>query len=213
MVSGHIAPIAGILPYPPHLRLTRKFLYSVRILEYTKSNAFLTPDFQNMLTRMRLLSFCFTIAGLFFIYGECTKARYRSMNDLVFINGPFRNYTVDNAGKTHIFSFQLKNYSTNFIINNDYLHLLRFNSFVKLKAGQNINVGFLAAPQETINAIGKEIYVYAIAGNNENYLDSKNTIIQYNNKNGLLFGLLLLICAILSYRNSKKLSDNILANG
>ena len=77
----------------------------------------------------------------------------------------------------------------------------------------NIKVGFLADPQETINAIGKRIYVYAIAGNNENYLDAKNTIIQYNNKNGLLFGLFLLICAILSYRNSKKLSDNILANG
>lgn len=166
---------------------------------------FLRFNFKNKSTGLRFVSFCFALAGILFIYGEITKAKYRSIDDLVFINGPFKDYTDYNAGKTHIFSFRLKNYSNNFIINNDYLHLLQFDSFFKIKDGQNIKVGFLPGSQENINTIGKKIYVYAISGNNVNFLDAKDTIKQYNNKHMLLFGLSLLVCAILAYSYSNKL--------
>ena len=148
----------------------------------------------------------FLLTGSFFIYGEFTKTTFRNPDDLIFVNGPFKNYRVYNAGKTHRFSFQLKNYSNNFIINNDYLHLLQSANFVKIGDGQNIKVGFLGDSQENLNVIGENIYVYAISGNNINYLDSESAMKEYNNKSMLLFGLTLFVCAIISYSYSVKLS-------
>lgn len=176
------------------------------MIQPTMKNAFISLNFQNKIAGLRFMAFLFIVVGFFFIYGEFTKATFRSPDDLIFVNGPFKNYLVYNAGKTHRFSFRLKNYSNNFIINNDYLHLLRFANFNKIGDGQNIKVGFLEDSEENLNVIGENVYVYAISENDIDFFDTKNAIKQYNNKNMLLFGLSLFVCAIISYSYSVKLS-------
>ena len=153
-------------------------------------------------------------AAIFFLISigllnlDLTKPKFASKADLTFIDGPIYKYNVYNSGKTHSFTFTLNNYSNIFKINTDYLHLLKFDQFSKIKSGTTVRVGFPTSSIENLNSGDQVIFVYSISDNLNNYLDWAQTVKQYNSISVKLFSLTLFFCAVLSFIYAEKIDKN-----
>lgn len=171
----------------------------------------MVADFTNMTNWSRGLrrsSVILFLAAVGILYLDLTKPKFDSKADLTFISGPFTYYTVYNAGKTHSFSFTLKNYSNVFYINTDYLRILNFAKFSKIKYGTMLRLGFLTASLDDLNNGDKMIFVYSISDNYTTYMNWKETIKWYNNPYWKLFSLILFIMAVFCYSYAVKIDRN-----
>lgn len=162
----------------------------------------------NKKTGLKAAAAIFFLTSIGLLDLDLTKPKFASKADLTFIDGPFYKYNILNSGKTHSFTFTLNNYSTIFQINTDYLHLLKFDQFSKLKSGTIVRVGFLTSSLEDLNSEGPVIFVYSISNNVNDYLDWTETIKQYNSIFLKLFSLTLFLCAVLSYIYADKIEKN-----
>ena len=149
----------------------------------------------NNLDRLVVLFF---LASVFFFYVDFSKEKLKSKNDLIYVSGPFLWYNYTLYTKTSVFSFRLKNYSSIFRINSDYLELLNISKFKALTSGKIITIGIHPSNQDNLNDDDSPIFVYSIESGSQVYLNVSDSIKKYNSSIVKFFWPLFLSLSILS---------------
>ena len=112
---------------------------------------------------------------------ELSKPKIKTINDLYFIKGHFRDYDFDkHGGRYAIYTFRLKEFSNSFKIKADFLGGFRINEFKNLISGNDLKVSISKKDLNNLNTNNSYFFVFSIANNDITYLDSDFTIRKHN---------------------------------
>ena len=140
---------------------------------------------KSKLTFAGIMLICSAIA---FTWVELAKPKVKSVNDLYFIKGHFRDYDFDkHGGRYTIYNFRLKEYSNSFKIKADFLGDFEKGKFVNLQNGEDLTVSISLKDFINLNTSNSYFFVFSLANNETTFLSSDYTI-KMHNSNLIYYG-------------------------
>ena len=161
----------------------------------------LSPEetIRKRIKNLKVLAIILFVASIGFFYSDYTKDKFTDKNDLRYITGPFGSYSWTRTLKNSNFTFQLENYSDFFMLNSDFIRVLKFGKFKQIQKGEIVTVGILPSDQKYLNTEHYPIFVYSIEDNQQVYFSVNDTIKLYNRPLLKLFSLTLLMCSVICF--------------
>ena len=121
-------------------------------------------------------------AAIIWLYLYIDKPRIKSKEDLIFVSGPFEDYTWVSmgGGKGSSLTFKMQNFPFRFKIKADFFPILRTNAFRQIKYGEILTVG-IPKGDTTFLQYGKTpFFVYAISSSGHTYINTVDAIKKHN---------------------------------
>jgi hypothetical protein len=158
------------------------------------------------------------LAGAGFLINDLTKPVVRKEADVVFLKGPLLNYSLGNkyvqSGKSRIrkmdFTFHLGGYLAKFRVKDKFEKVLDKMAFRSTAYNDTLQISIRNSDQSSLYIFDKEINVYSIKNNSNNYLDLKDAIRVYNGPGQKItagiFGLVAIICFVYSRKKNPRAS-------
>jgi hypothetical protein len=148
------------------------------------------------------LLFCgyaFLASAILFVYLDCTKVKVKSKEDLVFINGPFQNYSWIKYTKGSLLTFKLQNFNARFQIAADFYGILKREEFKNIPYGQNITTAIPKEDEHFLNS-NNQLLAFSVASGKDTFLSLDDTIRKHNDYTFVIgVGLFILLGFIFIY--------------
>lgn len=120
-------------------------------------------------------------SAIAFCWTELSKPLIKTINDLYFINGHFRDYRFEkNGGRYTIYTFRLKEFSNSFKIKADFLSGFRIDEFKHLNYGNDLTLSIAKDDINNLNTNNSYFFVFSIVHNKTTFLDPAFTIRKHN---------------------------------
>jgi hypothetical protein len=130
------------------------------------------------LLRMGYTCCIFAIAYLALLF---SRPKVHSENDLYFLNGEYQNYQfTDGTRGSHTYLIWLKNYSNPFQVDANFLDLFNKYEFEELPSDYPLTLSISKEDLNKLNNPNDNVRVFSIVYDNVKYLDTVDTIKEYN---------------------------------